>query len=109
MRSRKPRPGRPEKEPAKKVVGIAWYFPEQWQRLRQTAADPEKLEKTFEEWVTTATRIAGELEAEGITVERVPVDVEEFITWCNEQGRVIDSSSRAEYASQLLLRRHMDD
>jgi hypothetical protein len=109
MRSRKPRPGRPAKEPTKKVVGIAWYYPEQWKRLRQTAADPEKLEKTFEEWVTTATRLAGELEAEGITVERIPVDVEEFITWCNEQGRVIDSSSRAEYASQLLLKRHQDD
>jgi hypothetical protein len=31
-------------------VGVAWYRESEWEKLRQLAADPEKIEETYAEW-----------------------------------------------------------
>jgi len=36
------------------VTGIAWYRPEQWERLREVSEDVENLEETYEAWLETA-------------------------------------------------------
>jgi hypothetical protein len=35
------------------AVGVAWYPPEGWERIRAVAADPERLEDSYEEWLRT--------------------------------------------------------
>lgn len=39
-----------------RVMGIAWYRPEQWPRLREVSADIEGLEETHAEWLGRPTR-----------------------------------------------------
>ena len=36
------------------VVGIGWYLPEQWDKLREISADRGDLEETFSEWEINA-------------------------------------------------------
>src|SRR6266704_4477633 len=36
------------------VTGIAWYRRDQWGRLRELAADPDKLEESYEDWLVGA-------------------------------------------------------
>ena len=109
MRSRKRKTRRYSKEYVETASGVAWYDRDQWQRLRQVAADPERLEESYEEWIAMAERAIRDLEATGMLIERVPVDTEELIAWCNEQGRPIDGSARAEFASHQLRKIHLSE
>ena len=102
MKSRKRRARRYSKEYLKTASGVAWYDRAQWQRLREVAADPERLENSYDEWVAMAEKIIRDLEATGMLIERVPVDTEDLIVWCNERARPIDGEARAEYAGQKL-------
>ena len=69
------------KESVEAAPGVAWFDREQWQRLREVAADPE----------------------------RVPVDTEELIAWCKDRARSIDSSARAEFAARQLRKVHLSE
>ena len=86
-------------------VGVAWYQREQWARLRELAADAPALEEYYDEWVASAERTLTTVKAQGLTVERVTVDVDEMAEWCRRAGRPFDSEARSEYVADL-MRRH---
>ncbi len=44
-----------------------------------------------------------------MSVERVPVNVDQLVNWCAKQDRPIDSSARAEFAVYELQRLHSQD
>jgi len=88
------------------AVGVAWYSREGWERIRAIAADPDRLENSYEEWLTMMTRTLGQLNSEGLFPEKVELDVEKLATWCKERGRPIDASARAEFVSRYLRTKH---
>lgn len=90
------------------VVGCAWYRADQWERLREISTDPEKLEQTYEEWVENAERALQGLRESGMRVEKVELDVEELLTWCETRELDPDASARARYAAEKLRQRHQD-
>jgi len=87
-------------------VGIAWYLPEPWDRLREIAADADHMEKTYAEWLAVAERTLAEMAERGFEVKKVVVDVNELAAWCAEQGVSIDSAARSQYVASLLQARH---
>ena len=109
MGSRKRKTRRYSTEYVGKASGVAWYDREQGPRWRQGAADPERLEETYEEWIAMAEQAIHEIEATGMLIERVPVDTEELIAWCNEQGRPIDGAAGAEFAGHQFRKLHLSD
>ena len=84
------------------VTGIAWYRPEQWQRLREVSADGQELEQTHAEWLAVATKTLTDLEREGFSVRKVDVDLEELLTWCGQKGMPVDGRARASFAQHKL-------
>lgn len=54
----------------KPVVGIAWYRPQQWQRLREVAVDIDMIEQTHAEWLAVATKTLNDLRREGYGASR---------------------------------------
>ena len=80
------------------AVALAWYRPEQWTLLRAMSADADKLEATYDEWQAFATQQVRDLEARGIRVQKIEVEVGALSRWCESEGRVVDGHSRAEYA-----------
>ena len=61
--------------PENLAVAIAWYRAEQWALLRAVSADGGKLEATYDEWLAFATQQVRDLEARGIRVQKVVVEV----------------------------------
>jgi hypothetical protein len=98
-----------QREPAHTVVGVAWYRAEQWERLREVADDPERLEMPYEEWQQGAEEALQRLTKEGLDPIPVPVDVEALIQWCREHNRPIDGNTRAEYAAHRLAQMSMEE
>jgi hypothetical protein len=80
------------------VVAMAWYRPDQWALLRAVSADGERLEGSYEEWLAFASEELRELQARGLQVRRIDVEVAALVRWCNSQGRLVDGEARAEYA-----------
>jgi hypothetical protein len=83
-------------------VGVAWYRPDQWDRLRDLAADVEVLEATHAEWLTFATRALEDLRERGVPVQKVHVDVEEIWAWCQRQERPMDGEAKADYVVTMM-------
>lgn len=89
------------------ITGIAWYRPEQWQRLRQVASDRGDLEERYEEWLTLASQKLAELKQAGFRIEKMEVDVEELLSWCAVRGLPVDASARSQFVADKLRVAHI--
>jgi|GEM_PF-317604 len=99
--------GEGEKGPEEAVVmGVAWYRPEQWERLREISEDREELETTYEDWKGSAERALREMRKAGMYPEKVDIDVEDLLRWCNEQNQPVDSSARVRYTAEKVMQQH---
>jgi len=84
------------------VMAIVWYRPEQWQRIRDVATDADELEASYLDWLQLAEQKYNELQSIGLRVEKVDVDSEKLILWCNERGLENDGKARSLYAAERL-------
>jgi hypothetical protein len=96
------------KEPKNRIViGVAWYRPEQWQRIREISSDRDHLEDTYEEWLSSAEQNLKEINAPGLRLQKVDVDSEQLILWCNIRGLEVNAKARSEYVMEKV--REMDN
>ena len=77
------------------TIGMTWYTPEGWERMRAIADDRRGLTFTFDEYCANAETQICELEAQGFSVEKVVVDVDELVSWCRRNGYRVDHRGRA--------------
>lgn len=57
-------------------LGLAWYSPEAWERLRETADDVHSPDDTYEDWARQALRAIRDLESHGRPIRKVPIDID---------------------------------
>jgi hypothetical protein len=91
--------GQPHEAPTDVAVG--WYDAVQWARLKQVAVDADKLDDSYETWKRNAESFERELRQKGIEIQRVHIDVEALIAWCQSRHKPINGAARSEYAAQL--------
>ena len=88
------------------VVGVAWFTPDEWTKLRAVAPDADELHATFDEWHAVIEKRLSELRAAGVRLQRVPISVAALLAWCDVRGRRPDADARAEYIAFELQRIH---
>src|SRR5436190_9438128 len=91
--------GRPR--PAPTDVAVGWYDAVQWTKLKQVAVDADNLDDSYEAWKRNAESFERELRRKGIEIQRVHIDVDSLIAWCQAGNKAIDGKARSEYAAQL--------
>jgi len=84
------------------LIPVGWYEAHQWQRLEEIAPDVKRIWQSYEEWMTVAVRKLSAPPLGGKRYVKVPIDVEQLLQWCQQQGRAVDAHARAEYAAELL-------
>ncbi len=84
----------------KVVVHVAWYRRDEWPLLKALAADSDKLENTYDEWVSVADKTLRQLKSIGVEPAKVDVGVNELAQWCQRHGRVLDGGARAEFVRE---------
>ncbi len=57
------------------------------------------MQETYEEWEQYAKRITEDLEQQGKLVNKVVIDINEFLRWCERDGKPKDGGSRVEFAA----------
>jgi len=90
------------------AIGFAWYTEKEWQALRRVSADKDNLDDSYAEWRAGAEEYLRALQASGLNVVKVPVQVSELVAWCKKEKRGIDSKARSEFAAQKVARGVMD-
>jgi len=84
------------------LMGVSWYRPEQWERLREISADKEHFAMTYEESLVDSEKKIQDLEAQGIRPIKVEVDVEALLTWCTAQGLPVTPETRTKFMMNIL-------
>ncbi len=84
------------------AVGLAWFRRDEWPQLLASAADREKLEDTYDEWLRDARQLLLDAATRGSVIEKVDVGIDEFLAWCRRENRPLDGTARASFASYKL-------
>ena len=61
-----------------KVVGMAWYKPEDYDEIRRLSADGESMAPTYQDWLDSAQELFDRVKSKGHTVEKVYIDPDTF-------------------------------
>ncbi|UCH96992.1 MAG: hypothetical protein JSV88_09115 [Candidatus Aminicenantes bacterium] len=62
----------------------------------------------FTEWIEFAEEKVIQLEAMGLKLEKVEVDIDELLAWCNKRSLSVDGESRAMFANYKLNKQPKD-
>lgn len=84
-------------QPSGSFVCVGWYTAEEWLKVKTSAADPERFEDTYAEWVEMADKALLDLRAVGVDAQKHLIVASELLAWCVAHGRVNDAAARAEF------------
>ena len=84
------------------LIGVSWYRPEQWERLREISEDKETFAIPYEASLVESEKKIQDLEAQGIRPIKVEVDVEALLTWCTTQGLAVTPETRTKFMMNTL-------
>lgn len=88
------------------VVAFCWYQPDEWEKLKQGAADAEKLDDTYKEWKKNANDMIRFVRAAGRNVQKINIKMEALDDWCKAEGRENNSAARSHYATAMATQRN---
>ena len=88
-----------------KIVGVAWYYPEQWDKIRSHSKDRSEMAKDYADWERGAQDGIKKFERDGYTIRKVYIDVDMLVAWCKRQRVPVNGRSRSDYANHLMADR----
>jgi hypothetical protein len=86
-------------------IAFCWYEPDNWLKVKKSAADADKQDDTYGEWKANANRAIREIRAEGLNVTKIAIKAEEFLAWCHENEIPNDGDARSRFAVMKLQER----
>ena len=84
------------------IMGVSWYRPEQWERLREISEDKETFAIPYDALLAESEKKIQDLEAQGMRPIKVEVDVEALLTWCTTQGLPVTPETRTKFMMNTL-------
>lgn len=86
------------------AVGVGWYTPGDWERIKATATDPDGFESSFAEWEQMANDNFDRIRKRYPGAVKVNVLADDFLSWCLAEGKPNDAGVRSEFVSRLLYK-----
>ena len=113
-RRRRFRPGRRPRRGKRplsfgETVAVPFFKEDQWDRLKQTAADPQHVEASHGEWLTKLRRVEVDMKRIGVLLRTVDVDLDELSRYLAENALPNTRENRAKFAVDLLRERQLDE
>ncbi len=95
------------KRPKIEAIGVSWFTAETWLRLREVvdSTEADLLPATYDEWIALAEPRFAQHIANGLPMERVLIDPDEWVEWCWLNELPVDGRTRAAFAAFVLARR----
>lgn len=80
-------------------VGIAWYEPGDYARIREMAESG--LPESYAAWQMSATQVEREVSRSGVAVARIRIEPEAFLAWCRAKDTAPDAKARAAFVREM--------
>jgi hypothetical protein len=84
----------------KMALGFAWFRAEDWDELRRASVDSQHMEERYEDWERMAASKLEELRQRGVRVEKILVDLQELLQWCQAHNVHLDAAARSRFAAE---------
>lgn len=84
-------------------VAFGWYTTITYARLLEIISDRQHFPEKFEAWCPIAQRRFDALRQLGVDVEKVLIDPQEMLEWCQARRHRVDARHRAQFAALKLL------
>ena len=79
-------------------IVLCWYQPDEWEALKQHAVDKEILDDSYEDWRSNANKAIAEIQSQGKQVQKISINIERLLAWCEQEGMENTSATRTQYA-----------
>jgi hypothetical protein len=83
------------------AVGIPWYTPQSYERIRQLMLDGHDFPLTHGEWLLTAEKVVENCKRRGTVPVRANIEPQPFAEWCKSRGMPIDRRARVAFANAV--------
>ena len=84
------------------VVGIPWYSPEDWYKMKALAEDKERFHFNYEQWLANTDKSVVILTNRNKLFERINIDPIYYSYWCDKKSLGKNRESRTAYTQHLL-------
>ncbi len=81
----------------KERINMAYYRQTDWDRFLQLIDDRKSMHDSWEEWHKAYEKAKKSIEAEGLVVNQVIVDIDELDKYCKVRGIKNDGKARSKY------------
>ena len=88
----------------KTILAFCWYDEDQWNLLAK--ADPTGVDESYSEWRKNANDALSQLKENGVNVQKISINVNELLKWCQEKGVEPLGKARSEYAALIAQKRY---
>lgn len=96
--------------PQTMIIGVGWYSPDQWSKLKLLADDSDTLDSNYEEWLAGVEKTLQELRKQpGIRPVKISVDVQDLQQWCRDHGKRLDGNARARFIAEKVRAMSSDE
>ncbi len=86
----------------KLVLGVCWYTPEEFIKMKRTAIDGDNFEDIYEEWRQLAAKTMKDLKKQGVNPRKVYIKTDDFRLWCEKNDSSTDGPARTKYVAEIL-------
>lgn len=76
------------------ILAFTWYHEHDYDKLLEVTDNPEGLAPCYEDWLLGARQALVKYKQLGFRPQRVYVDVDEYLAWCDRRDRRVDGQSR---------------
>ncbi len=85
-------------------VAVCFYTPETYEQLRKVAADKNKLDDTYEDWLDGFRNAMTNFKSMDVDAVPFKMNIDELEKWCKLHNYKNTSKHRAEYASEMAMK-----
>lgn len=81
---------------------VTWFKDEAtWQRYADICEDKDHFGPSYTEWVKAVDRKISELATQGISLQKVETNPEDYLNWCRIGGHLMNAKSRGLYLAHF--------
>jgi hypothetical protein len=84
------------------VLGVCWYMPDEFIKMKQAASDGDNFEDTYEDWLQFAEKTMKDLKKQGVNPRKVYVKTDDFRLWCKKNDLYTGGPARTRYVAEIL-------
>lgn len=91
------------------IIGLSWYYKEDFENIKKIFTDGEKIGKSYEDWLLNAENTYNQLISIGVNVEKVYINSEYFLHWCEQNKFEINSQARQRFVNEIAFKKYLEN